>query len=171
MAMGVFHTRQPRRFQNPAWLVAGAAVALTYSQLFGEFGGFYGNVNAPTVNSAFWVFWPSLEGMSWAAFVLPYVHCRVSFGSLLEKCLAVLGKYSFSIYSLHLLIMFSAIRIMKTNGILLTGNPYRSGLLFGGVIVLPAAIALSALSYKVIEEPFLSMRVRYVKEAEKVARA
>jgi peptidoglycan/LPS O-acetylase OafA/YrhL len=155
MAAGVVYRRNPQRFRNPLWLVLGATIALTYHQLFESFGGLSDFVND---RSAYWVFWPDAEGLSWAAFILPYLQCSISYGAWLEGTLAKLGKYSFSIYALHGLVLVGIGAIANPS---FTASATYNGLIYGMVIILPATIALSALSYRIIEEPFLSMRVRY----------
>ncbi|MFA6965381.1 acyltransferase family protein [Bosea sp. (in: a-proteobacteria)] len=102
--------------------------------------------------SPLWIIWPDLQGVIWAALIITYL--RADMRIPLSSALSYLGKISYSIYAWHILVWMLVARVMP----LPLGTPYLTGL----VLVLPLTIALSAVSYAVIESPFLMMRARYV---------
>jgi peptidoglycan/LPS O-acetylase OafA/YrhL len=155
MACGILYLKNPKRFGNPWWLLAGGIVALTYSQIFAIFGGYYGHRET----SVMWVFWPELEALAWACFIIPFIECRIGYGQYLEKVLANFGKYSYSIYALHVFVALALGHVLIRRGIF--HNQHYGPLLFSVGLILPATVALAALSYHIIEAPFLSMRVKY----------
>ena len=94
-------------------------------------------------DSALWIIWPTVQGIAFAALALIYLDAP-------WRCapLAYLGKISYSLYVWHSIVFMLAVKYHQP------------------LLVWPATIAISAASYKLIEEPFLSLRVRYVKTPE-----
>lgn len=109
----------------------------------------------------FYVILPTIEGLAAAAFIVTYVfvfHDKTK--SIFSKALAKLGELSYSLYLTHFLIL--NLIVSKTNLPDVFGNSWWSALLFSVIILLPAAIALSTLTYYCIERPFLNLRKKYV---------
>lgn len=102
--------------------------------------------------SPLWIIWPDVQGVIWAALIITYL--RADMRIPLSNALSYLGKISYSIYAWHILVWMLVARLMP----LPLATPYLTGL----VLVLPLTVALAALSYAVIESPFLTMRARYV---------
>ncbi|MGO8920591.1 MAG: acyltransferase family protein [Stellaceae bacterium] len=150
---------RPSRMRLPGWTVLLAFILLNAviytAHLDRSFFNYdFDHVTTDGVSrSVLWVVWPPVEGLLFAAFALIYLRSRwqVPFAS----AFAYLGKISYSIYVWHTIVFLVAVRAH-----LRFLPPYEMGLL----VILPASVAISALSYKLIEEPFLAMRVRYVKQ-------
>lgn len=70
----------------------------------------------------------------------------------LSRVFAQFGKYSYSIYGWHIFVISIALTLN------LVWHPYAVGL-----AVAVVTMALAALSYYVIERPFLELRMRYTK--------
>ena len=104
--------------------------------------------------SGVWILWPTVEGLMFAAFALTYLRSRwqVPFAG----AFAYLGKISYSLYVWHTIVFLLAVHWR-----LRFLPPFE----MGALVVLPATVAIAAASYKLIEEPFLSLRVRYLREA------
>jgi peptidoglycan/LPS O-acetylase OafA/YrhL len=101
-------------------------------------------------NSPAWIIWPTVQAFLWGAFVLTYLTAaRIPNSKMLES----LGQWSFSIYAWHIAVLLLALKLK------LDLHPYI--LAFGILLV---TIAVSFFSYRIIERPFLSMRVRYLKD-------
>lgn len=102
--------------------------------------------------SKWWIIWPTVQGLFWAAFVLAYLRStlRIPFSG----ALAYLGKISYSLYLWHTIMCMIAVhyawKILP---------PYA----MGALVILPMTVAISVLSYHLIEEPFLGLRQRYVR--------
>jgi peptidoglycan/LPS O-acetylase OafA/YrhL len=153
---GVYHTRtQEKRISGAWWLLA--VVAINVAIYFMHRPGALFHVNyrqGPSVsNSVLWIVWPTLQGLLWAGLVLAYL--KGSFALPFSKIWAYLGKISYSLYAWHTIACMLAVAYIAP----ILGSAYLTGL----VVVLPFAVAVSALSYYLIESPFLALRTRYVK--------
>ena len=126
------------------WIIALCAVnAITYAV----------HAGLPQLNDgAFWIIWPFLQATMWAVVILTYVKsdARIPF----SPALSYLGKISYSIYAWHVVSILLA-RLLVPD--LFNVSPY----LAGCVLVLPITVIIAALSYHVIETPFLALRFRY----------
>jgi peptidoglycan/LPS O-acetylase OafA/YrhL len=113
-----------------------------------------------TGNPSLWqVLWPTAEAVVWGGFVLGYLFLAERLPGAVARVLASIGEVSFSMYLLHVTVISVALRL----GPMTFGyGPFGAALLNGFLIVLPGAVALSWVSYRVIERPFLSLRVRYL---------
>lgn len=99
--------------------------------------------------SYFWVFWPTFHALMWAGFVAIYLktRLRIPFSDFLAK----LGKYSYSIFIWHIFVIAALQNYFKW------ATPYT----FGFFVVLPVTCVIAAISYNLIERPFLELRVKY----------
>jgi acyltransferase 3 len=110
------------------------------------------------------VFYFSLEGLLWSLVILGYISFNLSHNkiiNILSKNLAFLGSLSFSIYLLHL-----PIGIIVTNILSLSEPNSITESIINTSIRLPFIIAVSLLSFYAIEKPFMSLRVKYLRESE-----
>ncbi len=149
---------QPGRVRLPGWTVLLAFMVLNViiyaAHLHPSFFNYdFDHVTTDGVSrSALWVIWPPIEGLLFAGFALIYLRSRwqVPF----PGAFAYLGKISYSLYVWHTVIFLVAVHAR-----LRFLPPFEMGLF----VIFPASVAVSALSYKLIEEPFLAMRVRYIR--------
>lgn len=155
-------------FGNLDCFLIGCAVAVLYIRNEAQTFPWYvyvlifGAINAGIVvlyrflglsaTSPLWIIWPDIQGLMWSALIFTYL--RADMTVPLSRQWAYLGKISYSIYAWHILVWMIVARSMPAPLI----SPYLTGL----VLVLPATLALAALSYAVIEAPFLRMRTRYI---------
>lgn len=147
------------RFRHPrlsgsAILVAGLAAMALLSLALNRGGGQY-----------IWQDWrfvqQELEGLFWAMAIAGYILADpLRSLPLLRKGAIALGTISFSFYLLHWPVVTTAWKLLPTLGIS-SGTPAILFLIAAGFI-LPVVTVLSALSYWVIERPFLAKRLRYV---------
>ena len=108
--------------------------------------------------SLFWIGWSMQESAVWALVIVAWVGFTRTLPAWLERALCHGGQVSFSFYLLHMAVihvLFKAVGLPRV-----TGSAPFDALLFG-TLVYSATWALATLSYRVIEEPFLSMRRRY----------
>ncbi|MDG9858229.1 acyltransferase [Pseudomonas nitroreducens] len=89
--------------------------------------------------------------------------CNMSMKIPGEKYLAWLGMTSYSIYLWHQLIIETYMHRAGEWVATLSANEF---MLQTALIVIPVVIAMSALSYKYIEEPILSLRKSYQKQKQ-----
>jgi peptidoglycan/LPS O-acetylase OafA/YrhL len=101
-------------------------------------------------------------GMPWVellAFGLVYTALQ-NRGNRLEKALnwdwiQWLGRYSYSIYLLHVPCLFLAIHLFKNS------QGSISGLIFSTAFYLVASLLLARLAWVLVEQPFLNMRHKF----------
>jgi peptidoglycan/LPS O-acetylase OafA/YrhL len=104
--------------------------------------------------------WVDVEGLAWAGMVLTYVSMRRVGRGRVSAGLAWVGERSYGIYLLHMPVIF----VVALHGWQL---PLGHGAVFDAtatalVLVLPAAVLLASLTFAAVEQPFLSLRGRYV---------
>jgi peptidoglycan/LPS O-acetylase OafA/YrhL len=112
------------------------------------------------VVSAWKVFWPTLEGVLWAAFVIGYIDCANDARGVWSRLLARIGEISYSIYLIHFLIITMMIRFALPMAF--SGRVVVDALL---LLALPATLLVATLTYRFVELPFLRLRGRYHRDA------
>jgi peptidoglycan/LPS O-acetylase OafA/YrhL len=107
------------------------------------------------------IVWPPIEGLAWALLLVTYTAFADRVPALISRPMAALGTISYSIYMLHYACLSIIPRVWNPR---LATNPNVHSQLYV-VAMLPLLIPLAALSYYVIERPFLALRVRYLRRA------
>jgi peptidoglycan/LPS O-acetylase OafA/YrhL len=138
---------------NAWWFVPSAIAAGLILWQFNRLGGW------PLI--AFWkIAWPPIEGVMWACFIVTYM----SLGRLLPHPISwlgsKLGEISYSVYLIHFAVVAGIIR----QGLYIrpTGNGYYDALVTTLLVALPITLAISLLTYRTVELPFLRMRPKYI---------
>lgn len=140
--------------------VAGAILVLLGLFIFNQFGG-------GGSNNYLWIFWPTVEAACWAIFVLGYLSVSRHFPKFLNKALVGLGTVSYSIYLVHYVVLdFFMRRDMEV--IIELQDPMGTAILNTFLFIMPVVILVSALTYRLIERPFLVRRKSYMESAEAI---
>jgi peptidoglycan/LPS O-acetylase OafA/YrhL len=160
MLLGLAWLRRPIAAAGlaPGWLALAGGLMLAGLHLFSR------KVGYSELDSAFWIVWPLVEALLWAGVVWTYLLARwpgpAGLRARVDRGLAALGAVSFSTYIMHNLVIAA---YNKTLPLLPWGlGTAKDALLTGALVVLPAVLALSALTYRLIEKPFLSLRGGYL---------
>jgi peptidoglycan/LPS O-acetylase OafA/YrhL len=104
--------------------------------------------------------WPTVEALVWACFITSYVGFAQAHAGKWSLPLEQIGSWSYSIYLFH----FGMLQLMPKLIPFVPGhNPNRDALLYTLGVVLPVLLAMAALSFYLIERPFLELRVRYLR--------
>ena len=140
------------------WLVSAALLVLAVLHAFSL------KVGYTELKSPLWVVWPLVEGAVWGAFVWAYLLVRwpgpEPLKASIDKGLALLGAVSFSTYVFHNLVLAA---YNNYAGIVhFTGLERFDTILTGLLVVLPLVLLMSAITYALIEKPFLSLRNNYL---------
>ncbi|MFP5517522.1 MAG: acyltransferase family protein [Alphaproteobacteria bacterium] len=107
--------------------------------------------------------WPTIEACGWALVVVTCLSVRIPGSRILSMAAAYVGTISYSIYLTNFIVIT---QVAKHIGALtMVPNPHVNALLVCTVVVLPASIALSALTFHAIEQPFMKMRKTYMLDA------
>jgi peptidoglycan/LPS O-acetylase OafA/YrhL len=153
LAARVFHRFQHAR--TPWWLWSTLAFAATLALLVG-----FNNLGGWPMKAWWRIPGTSLEGLAWATVIVTYVPTSRSVPALLSRPLATIGTWSYSLYLLH----WSAIHVAMS-----LAEYHRTGGVaaqwFIVTHILPGLLPVAALSYYVIERPFLALRVKYHRPA------
>lgn len=101
--------------------------------------------------SRIWIVWPTIAALLFSVLTVTYLQSshRLPFSAVIAN----FGKWSYSTYVWHWMVILFVFKAVGGYGL----HPY----FVGAAIVFPLTIAWSALSYYVIERPFLDMRVKY----------
>lgn len=133
-------------------VVPAVAALLGWEYWFNHSGGW-------PVNDRNRILWPLAEGLAYAGVIYSYLGLEDVRGfrdSLPARLLARVGEMSFSIYLLHLLI---AKTLVHSNWLYhFHTGPARGALLNTLFVFLPVTLAMSALSFNLIERPFFQFR-------------
>ena len=105
------------------------------------------------------ILWPTAEGLLWAVFILGYLQASERLPEWLSRGLAWIGEVSFSMYLLHVTVIAVVLKVGLIQTCL---GPVVDSFLNGLLLVLPGTIALSWLTFHIIERPFLRLRVHYL---------
>lgn len=143
---------------SPVWLLLASIAVLLGLHAFSRKVGF------SELASPFWIVWPGIEAALWAAFVWAYLLARwpgpQALRQRIDRALAALGAISFSIYVFHNLVIaaYNARLSAWVTGL----GPAADAVATGTLFILPAVLAVSAITYHLIERPFLAMRTNYL---------
>ncbi|WP_083743181.1 acyltransferase [Pseudomonas sp. KK4] len=150
----IFRTRS-RLFSSPIALIISLVGAYLWFVFFSKItlGGYYGEASA---YNPIWIISPTIEALVWAGVALAYLQQKWQMPRFLDTSLCYLGGISFSMYAWH----FPIVQLFGRLTPELSVSWYWSFLF----VVLPAIIAVSSLSYYIIEKPFFSLRTSYVKK-------
>jgi peptidoglycan/LPS O-acetylase OafA/YrhL len=165
MLIGALYLRRPSwvhrlRFALPAT----AFIIFAIIRWFHTSGGY------PGVSPTIWFVWPTVEAVGWALFSLSYMAAVDWLPKLVSRVCAYVGELSFSIYLTH----FIVIRFMCQQRwfVKFSADLTLSAMLNTLLFVVPTTLALSSLTYFLIERPFLKMRKAYLgNEAKQVKEA
>jgi peptidoglycan/LPS O-acetylase OafA/YrhL len=143
---------------HPGWwrpwtLAVAVVVVIAALTVFNRLGGW-------PVESPWKIVWPPIEGAAWALFIGGYLSIADRVPATLSRTLAAIGTISYSIYLLHFLVITEVIKhrwVWQP-----THNGYIDALLTTAGIATPLTLALAALTYAVVERPFLRLRGPYL---------
>ena len=152
MLVAWVYTYHRSRLGWPVLLVA-AVLVPTMLWVFNQLHGY-------TEGGGWRAVWPDVEGVVWAAFIGAYVAMFERSRSRLSRILAGLGELTYSVYLLHFVVITA---VVTHPGLLVhLGGGVATALLTGVLIVFPVVVAISLLTFRAVERPFLDLRGRYV---------
>ena len=114
--------------------------------------------------SDIFVILPTITGIVMAVVVLGWVTTVTSEKALWSRLLARLGVISYSLYLAHFMVL--RILVAKVDLPRLGFSMWLDSLVWSVLVFVPLTVALSALTYSVVEKPFLELRKRYVTTPE-----
>jgi len=150
---------------SPLWLLPAGAGVMLGLHVFSLHVGF------SELASPLWIIWPGIEAALWAAFLWAYLAARwpgpLALRQPLDRGLAALGAISFSTYVMHNLVISAINARLPVPSFLqlIPGlwGPISHAIAAGVGVVLPLVLLVSALTYHLIERPFMALRGGYLK--------
>jgi peptidoglycan/LPS O-acetylase OafA/YrhL len=124
---------------------------------FESLGGFYEFPSYPSP-SPLWIVMTTIEGLTYGALIAWYDNSFKHSKAQLSRMLALVGKYSYSIYLLHFF-FYSYLAIAIDKWIIDLSNIYVALLL--SVPAFLVMVPLGYLSFRFVESPFLRFRTSY----------
>lgn len=122
--------------------------------LFDQMGGERG-----TRDSIIWAFFSTMEGGCLVGIIVGYEHRAKNWQTNVSKGLANIGRYSYSMYLLHMFVVAQIAMFIHTQLIDLS-NFYLAWI--AATVSFLALVPITYVSYKLVEEPFLKFRVNYL---------
>ena len=158
MCLAVIYKREKlKEFRKTALILFSFILMLIF------YTSYWLNQHGGWQDSSWWkMFWPSIEGSLWAAFIIFYLVGRLQVPGVISWLLCGVGRISYSIYLLHFIVLQIAINhnfCIKCS----ESHLVFSAFVNAGLVIFPLTIVLSILTYTFIEKPFLEMRVVYKK--------
>lgn len=157
------HLRHRSFAMHPLWLLVAGMLVVATVHAFDRVAGF------TDFDHPVWVIWTTCEGAMWALFVVAYINCRWAFPAVVEDWLARLGTISFSMYVMHNLVIAAIAPVAGSVGF--SAKATVNAIAGGVLVVLPAVVAVSVVTYLLIERPFLRYRTSYLRPDEAPDRA
>ena len=162
------HYSHPKRLLTIIGGVAFAIIALVY-WWFNLSGGYstyewyhgHGGLTdyaATLPHRTVWLYMPTIEAICYSAMIIGYMQLNIP--KLISKVLSLMGKYSYSLYLGHP----HFIQMIFTFIVVHFGMPqtFFARLAVTTFVALPVMLAISAITYKFIETPFLRLRCKYL---------
>jgi peptidoglycan/LPS O-acetylase OafA/YrhL len=122
-------------------------------------GGYYFSPATPQ-GQMLWIYFPTLEGLFYGLITASYLNLPLPRIQITSRFFAWLGTLSYSAYLNHWMIVQGCFLWAPRFGLMLA-SPVQI-IAFTCCVVLPLVIACSALTYYVIEMPFLRLRTQYL---------
>ena len=158
LGMLVFHFRS--YFARKHLLAISTILGFTAFYWYFDFLGGYYNYPAYPSPSPLWIFLPTIEGIAYAVGIAWYDNSFRPSTTGFSKFIGRLGEYSYSIYLLHMFIVFRVAQFVNKR-IMNISNFYLAvlwAMAFFVFMFIPGY-----LSFHFIELPFLKLRKPYVK--------
>ncbi|MGB7181384.1 MAG: acyltransferase, partial [Burkholderiaceae bacterium] len=162
LGMIIFQYRDHLARRHLPALLTAVVFSLLY-WAFDRLGGFYQYPTYPSP-SRLWILLPTIEGIAYDILIAWYDSSFTPSSSGLSKLIGRLGEYSYSIYLLHVFVVFDAARLVHENAMEIS-NFYLAciwSLAFFILMIVPGY-----LSFRFIEAPFLGLRKRYLRPVSK----
>ena len=141
--------------------ILGAGLMLLLLFGFNQLGG-------GGANNYLWVFWPTLEAMAWAIFIIGYLSIARHFHRLVGKALVAVGTISYSIYMVHYVVLDFFLQ-RDWDSLWRLSDPVATAVLNVFVFMLPLVLLLATIIYFCVERPFLLRRRKYMQAVAPVA--
>lgn len=119
----------------------------------GQFRGVYRDFYTSTIGGSVSFL---VEGLIFAAIIYTYQSPSISIHKRLSDSLAWVGERSYSVYLFHLLVGRVIVGYLNQLGLWNPGS-LTNALLIAVLVVLPGVLLFSALSYRIVEKPFIEL--------------
>lgn len=144
-------TRPLRRSTSAIVAITGFAATIAALYAFNRAGSW--------LSDALWkITWPTVEGILWAVTLFGYVQLAAGASGLWSRVLCAIGTVSYSTYLTHFVVLTFLIR---HGWLIRAGDSFTGAMLTTVLLLLPITLGVSAITYRLVERPFLAKRGRY----------
>ncbi|MND38706.1 Acyltransferase family protein [compost metagenome] len=134
-----------------------ALAFLIFYYFYNRSGGLYQMPSWPST-SPLWIVMPSIEGATYGLLIAYYDGSFNHSQGLISRFISNIGKYSYSIYLWHFLIVFHMADFVHTR--ITDISYYYTGQLWALICFL-VLVPFAYISYKIFEEPFMKRGLSY----------
>lgn len=141
------------------WAIGSAILLWVALALLARYASYF----RPEPKQLAWLFWPTVEAVSWGMFIVSYHGWRGKIPGWLDRLFCRGGELSYSIYLLHAMVLL----VLKEPALSLAslvGNIVGCCLYF--TVSLGATWLISVLCHQSVEKPFLALRKKYTEPRE-----
>lgn len=136
------------------WLLAPLGFGTMLALIFA-----YNRAGSWPIEAPWKLLWPTVEGLVWAVFIIGYLDLAKKVPGWLDRSLAYIGKISFSIYLIHMTVISVVLQLGPPE---YGFGPGVDAFITAIILVIPGTVLLSSVTFRFVEQPFLSLRVRYL---------
>ena len=141
-----------------------AALGFTgFYWFFDHSGGFMRSPGYPS-SSPIWIVMSTIEGLFFALLIRWYDTRKITPNGIISKFIGRIGEYSYSIYLLHMFLVFEAAQYIHQH--IMNISNFYVGTAWGIVCFL-LMLPLAKASYHLVEKPFMRWRKAYIISLEK----
>lgn len=142
------------------WILLASLVGFSaFWHYFNQLGGFFGIEDYPS-RTPLWIIIPTIEAVAFGSAIASYENLKIEISPRLDSAIAYIGKVSYSIYLLHYIVIVDFLKpVMPVSLSILQTTVFT-------LAIFPLVLALSGLSYRYIESPFMRFRIRYLRTSE-----
>ncbi|HEY8566751.1 MAG TPA: acyltransferase [Beijerinckiaceae bacterium] len=139
-----------------------AALFIVFHWSFNAAGGYYGTSKSPI-----WIVLPTIEGMACGLLIAYYDGSFSLQNKGFSRVLGLIGTYSYSIYLLHVFVVFDLAAVIDER-VMKLSNIYSATI--WAIICFGLMVPVGYLSARYIEAPFLRLRKSYTGAAAATSR-
>lgn len=137
------------------WVIIATACLWFILELQGYFGGFFGS----QPKNAIWIFWPTVEAISWSFLILTYTRLKIRIPQRVSELLETGANISFSFYLWHLVVIVLFQKLLNAPH---WGMPTFLNVTLASIATFIVTWFIAQISYSTIELPFLNLRKKYI---------
>ena len=160
MIAAILFLRKRSWFAAPVHLILALLIAVAALNWLDHWGSYFNGAD-----SAWWILWPTIEGVFWAYLLVSYLSCSIQVPRWIDWPLRRLGELSFSIYVMHNFAVAWTVRYFGSETF--TGSKRIDAAVSAIALCVPLSAGIAFLTFHIIEKQFFIFRRKYVEGIER----